>query len=130
MKRRDKPRIDYKESNLTGKKVIKETRDLEKLSAGFENLATMASKQRQNLIDDEKKLVRKLRRCLEEYDDLSLMFDVEEVETAISEFKEAIEAFDEIHIELERESWKTSILRPIRIFQCYSQLSHGSMPLE
>ena len=105
MKRRDKPRIDYKESksNVTGKKVLKETRDLEKLSAGFENLATMASKQRQNLIDDEKKLVRKLRRCLEEYDDLSLMFDVEEVEKAISEFKEAIEAFDEIHIELERE---------------------------
>ena len=103
MKRRDKPRIDYKESNVTVKKVIKDTRDLEKLSAGFENLATMASKQRQNLIDDEKKLVRKLRRCLEEYDDLSLMFDVEEVETAISEFKEAIEAFDEIHIELERE---------------------------
>ena len=103
MKRRDKPRIDYKESNLTGKKVIKETRDLEKLSAGFENLATMASKQRQNLIDDEKKLVRKLRRCLEEYDDFTLMFDVEEMEKATFEFKEAIEAFDEIHIELERE---------------------------
>ena len=82
MKRRDKPRIDYKESNVTGKKVIKDTRDLEKLSAGFENLATMASKQRQNLIDDEKKLVRKLRRCLEEYDDFTLMFDVEEVEKA------------------------------------------------
>ena len=103
MKRRDKPRIDYKELNVTGKRVLKEIRDLERLSASFENLATMASKQRQDLVDDEKKLVRKIRRCLDEYDDLSLMFDIEDVEKAITEFKEAIEAFDEIHIELERE---------------------------
>ena len=59
MKRREIPRIDYKELNATGKRVIKETRELEKLSVGFENLAIMASKQRQNLIDDEKKLVKK-----------------------------------------------------------------------
>ena len=103
MKRRDKPRIDYKELNSTGRKILKETRDLERLSAGFENLATMASKDRQNLADDEKKLVRKIKRYLDEYQDLSLMFDVEEVEKAISEFKEAINAFDEIHVELERE---------------------------
>ena len=103
MKRRDKLRIDYKELNSTGRKILKETRDLERLSAGFENLATMASKDRQNLADDEKKLVRKIKRYLDEYQDLSLMFDIEEVEKAISEFKEAINAFDEIHVELERE---------------------------
>ena len=103
MKRRDKPRIDYKELNSTGRKILKETCDLENLSVGFENLATMASNQRQNLVDDEKKLVKKLRRYLDEYQDLSLMFDVEEVEKAISEFKEAINAFNEIHVVLERE---------------------------
>ena len=104
MKRRDKPRIDYKELNSTGRKILKETCDLENLSVGFENLTTMASNQRQNLVDDEKKLVKKLRRYLDEYHDLSLMFDVEEVEKAISEFTEAINAFAEIHVDLERES--------------------------
>ena len=61
MKKRDIPRIDYKELNATGKRVQKESRELEKLSVGFENLATMASKHRQNLIDDEKKLVKKIK---------------------------------------------------------------------
>ena len=103
MKRREIPRIDYKELNATGKRVIKETRELEKLSVGFENLAIMASKQRQNLIDDERKLVKKLRRCLDEYQQLSLLYDIEDLEKAISEFKDAIDSFDEIHIELERE---------------------------
>ena len=103
MKRREIPRIDYKELNATGKRVIKETRELEKLSVGFENLAIMASKQRQNLVDDEKKLVKKIRRRLDEYQQLSLLYDIEDLEKAISEFKDAIDSFDEIHIELERE---------------------------
>ena len=43
MKRRDKPRIDYKELNSTGRKILKKTCDFEDLSVGFENLATMAT---------------------------------------------------------------------------------------
>ena len=44
MKRKDFPRIDYQELNETVKTVLKETRELEKRSVSFENLAIMASK--------------------------------------------------------------------------------------
>ena len=37
--------------------------------------------------NDETKLVKKLRWCLDEYEDLSIMFDVEDVEKAIKSLR-------------------------------------------
>ena len=55
----------------------------------------------ENLIDQETKLSYKFRRLLDEYD-LEIMFDVLEYEAAIPEFKEAIENFEDVHLQLKR----------------------------
>ena len=54
-----------------------------------------------NLIDQETKLSYKFKRLLDEYD-LAIMFDVLEYEGAIPEFKEAIENFEDVHLQLKR----------------------------
>ena len=53
------------------------------------------------MIDQETKLSYKFRRLLDEYD-LEIMFDVLEYEAAIPEFKEAIEKFEDVHLQLKR----------------------------
>ena len=53
------------------------------------------------LVDSETKLSYKLRRLLEEHD-LQFLFSVSDVETAISEMREAVEKFEDIHIQLKR----------------------------
>ena len=54
-----------------------------------------------DLIDQETKLSYKFKRLLDE-NDLELMFDVPEYEAAISEFKVAIEKFEDVHVQLKR----------------------------
>ena len=92
--------LDYKQYHTRGNKVAKETKALQKITEGFEQLAIMS---KEKLIDDEKKLSRKIKRFLKEYEDLDILHDVDEVEAAVAEIKEIIDNYEEVHIELERE---------------------------
>ena len=101
---RDKPcrsfdRLDYKEYHKTGKKVIKESKELNRISEKFKKIAIMAA---EKIIDEEKKLRLKIDRFLDEYD-FELLFDIEDIEKGISEFKILIENYEGIHVELKRE---------------------------
>ena len=81
-----KNRIDYKIYNETGKKIQREP-NFEKMS---------------ELIDQELKLVKKIVRFRSEYN-LDLLFDINEIEEAISEQRKLLEAYEELHIKLKRD---------------------------
>ena len=53
-------------------------------------------------IDEELKLVCKLTRFMNEYE-LSLLYDVVDVEEGIKEARQLAESFEEIHVMLKRE---------------------------
>ena len=99
-KRKKNVRLEYKEYHTRGRKVQKEAEKLEKITQSFKDLSVMAVGQ---LVDDEKKVVKKITRFLDENEDLGLLFDIEDVEKAIIEVKNYIDSYEEIHIELERE---------------------------
>ena len=56
----------------------------------------------EKIINEEKKVCLKNNRFIDEYD-FELLFDIEDVEKGISEFKILIEKYEEIHVELKRE---------------------------
>jgi len=97
---RIKQQLNYKVLHSEGKKVAKENRDLQKITKDFENLSKMALA---NLVNDEKKTSRKFTRFLDEYSDLSDLFDITDIERAIIERKGLIDQFEEDHVELEKE---------------------------
>ena len=85
-------RFDYKKFNDQGIKVpivhegLSEEIDLSNMDS---------------LVDEETKLGYRLRRLLEEHE-LEYLFSASDVEAAISEMKESIERFEDIHIQLKR----------------------------
>ena len=85
---RPKERIDYKFFNSTGKKVPKN------FPKSCKNMG--------EAIDIELKIVSKLNRFLEEYD-LSLLFDIKEIQDAVIEARNLIESYEDIHIQLKKE---------------------------
>ena len=98
--RRVQSRLDYNIYNITGKKVAKENRTLERLSEGFEKLAVMAT---EKLEVEEKKINRKIIRFLKENDEFTSFFDVDDIEKAVVEIKWLLEKYEETHLELEEE---------------------------
>ena len=92
-------RFDYKVYSEKGRKIPKESRDLERVRKGFESFAKMVS---QELIDSEEKLNFKFSRLIEEYE-LDLLFDISEIEAGISEIREAVDKYEDIQVELKRE---------------------------
>ena len=96
---RDLERFDYKIYSNTGKKIAKEYRALENIENKFQVLSTMSTA---NLCDEEEKVCLKIKRFIEEYN-LDLLFDIQDIENAIFEFKKLIESYEEVHIELKRE---------------------------
>ena len=99
-RRRVQSRLDYNIYNITGKKVAKENRTLERLSEGFEKLAVMAT---EKLEVEEKKINRKIIRFLKENDEFTSFFDVDDIEKAVVEIKWLLEKYEETHLELEEE---------------------------
>ena len=97
--RRATHRIDYKLYSETGRKVIKESKQLERITAGFKNLSAMASRK---LIDDERKVCLKFERFMEEFE-FELLFDVEDIVAAIVECRKLLESYDDVHLDLQRE---------------------------
>ena len=85
---RTKERFDYKVFNDKGIKIVKNTR------TGFDIMA--------NLIDQERKIVCKISTFMTE-NDLSLLFEIEAIEKAITELRSLMEAYKEVHFKLESE---------------------------
>ena len=81
-------RFDYKIYNVTGLQVPKGTRKI---------TAEMA-----NFIDEELKIVKKLSRFHVEYE-LSLLYEVDDVEAGIRELKYLVESYEDVHLKLKRE---------------------------
>ena len=87
---RDRPqraiqRIDYNIYNRTGKKLGRD------ISAKMERL-----------IEEDLKIVRRFNRFYEEYE-ISLLFEVTDLEVGIRELKELAEKYEDAHIKLEKE---------------------------
>ena len=82
---RNIPKFCYKEYNRTGEKLLKGS--MEKISEEY--------------IDEEIKIFRKLLIFFNEYE-LSLLFDIEDVESGIKEIKDLTEVYDDIHVKLKR----------------------------
>ena len=79
--RRAFDKIDYKVYHKTGKKVVKESRELDKISEKFKQLATMAN---EKIVDEENKVCMEINRFIDEKD-FELLFDIEEIEISICE---------------------------------------------
>ena len=88
---RDTKRIDYRLLHRTGEKMSKE-------EVGNEN---SDPPEMDDLIDEETRLSLKFTRLLEEYD-LTVLYDISEVEQALQEVREAVEKFENIHVQLKR----------------------------
>ena len=81
-------RVDYKIYNRTGIKLLKEYR---------KGISTMTTN-----IDTELKLVCKLDRFKSEYE-LSLLYEIEDIEDGIKELRSIVEKYEELHIALKNE---------------------------
>ena len=92
-------RLDYKVYHKTGKRVVRQSKELDRISENYKKFSIMAA---EKIIDEEKKVCLKINRFIDEYD-FELLFDIEDVEKGISEFKILIEKYEEIHVELKRE---------------------------
>ena len=97
--RRVKQRLDYKLYSETGRKVIKETKELKRIEEGFKNLSVMAT---HKIVDEEKKVCLKIDRFIDEYE-LEVLFDIDDIEAGIKDSKKLLESYEEIHLELKRE---------------------------
>ena len=97
-----KSRVDYRILANSGRRITKETTTLEKIESSYQNLSLSSNMALQNLIDDEKRICLKIERYFKEFT-FDLMFDIEDIEKGISEFRELIENFEEIHVGLKRE---------------------------
>ena len=80
--------FDYKIFGSTGQKVFIDRRNLIKM---------------EQIVDSELKISKKLKRFFNEYE-LSLLFDVKDVELGIAELKELTNEYDDIHSKLSRTS--------------------------
>ena len=87
-------RIDYKISNRTGKKVLKENKKLEEVSEKLDKIMS-----REQLVSDEAKLCLKIERFVKD-NEIELFFDVTEIDEALSTFTTMIENFEHYHVEL------------------------------
>ena len=67
-------RIDYKISNRTGKKVLKENKKLEEVSEKLDKIMS-----REQLVSDEAKLCLKIERFVKD-NEIELFFDVTEID--------------------------------------------------
>ena len=92
-------RIDYRIYNETGRKVVTERNQVEKVVEKFKNLSIMAS---ERLVEEEEKVSLKICRFLDE-NELDALFDIEEVELGIAEIKRLIKSYEEIHVQLKKE---------------------------
>ena len=72
--------------------------ELEKISEKFKQLSIMAN---EKIIDEETKVCLKIDRFIDE-NDFEFLFDIEEIEISICEFKTLIEKYEEIHVELKQ----------------------------
>ena len=83
--------LDYDKLHKSGKRVYKGARVTGSMSG-------------QKLQDSEKKVALKIKRFLEENLNFSELFDVEEIESSAGLLRELLESYEDVHIELERES--------------------------
>ena len=90
-------RIDYKELDRTGKRVLKETKRLEEVSIKLDNIMS-----REQLVSDEAKLCLKIERFVKD-NEIGLFFDVAEIDEALSIFTPMIENFEHYHVELRQQ---------------------------
>ena len=81
-------RFDYKVYNKTGKKVCK---------AASSELVIMG-----DLIEEELKISCKIKRVLNEFE-LELLYDIEDIEGGIKEFRDVIESYENVHVMLRRK---------------------------
>ena len=89
---RPRQHLDYKVLHNFGTKTTKRVLpNLPSLTMDF-----------QKLVEDEKKAGLRIDRYVEEYE-LDLLFDIEEIEEGVRNFKELLEDYEALHIELERE---------------------------
>ena len=86
--RRNIKPIDYKIFGSTGQKVFIERRNLSEM---------------EKMVDTELKITRKLARFFNEYD-ISLLFDVSDVENGIAELKALTDEYEDVHSQLSRIS--------------------------
>ena len=86
MQNRDKKRLDYAHFDKTGEKIFKKR-----------SISTMSI-----TIDHELKTVCKINRFLDE-NQISLFFDVEEINEGLEKMRELLQEFEDVHIELRRE---------------------------
>ena len=70
---RIKQRLDYKLYSETGRKIIKETKELKRIEEGFKNLSVMAT---HNIVDEDKKVCLKSDMFIHEYE-LEVLFDID-----------------------------------------------------
>ena len=80
-------RFDYKIYSKTGNKVVK----------GRTGISAMASS-----VDEELRVVRRLERFLIEYN-LSLLYEVGDIEEGIKEVRDIVESYEELHLRLKGE---------------------------
>ena len=81
-------RIDYKELDRTGKRVLKENKRLEEVSIKLDNIMS-----REQLVSDEAKLCLKIERFVKD-NEIGLFFDVAEIDEALSTFTPMTENFE------------------------------------
>ena len=86
MKKRDQKRLDYAHFDKTGEKIFKKR-----------CISTMSI-----TIEHELKTVCKINRFLDE-NQLSLFYDVEEINEGLEKMRELLQEFEDVHVELRRE---------------------------
>ena len=86
MKKRDQNRLDYAHFDKTGEKIFKKR-----------CISTMSI-----TIEHELKTVCKINRFLDE-NQLSLFYDVEEINEGLEKMRELLQEFEDVHVELRRE---------------------------
>ena len=96
-----KNRVDYRILGNSGRRVIKETSALIRTRSS-QNPTNSLNMELQKLVDDEKRICLKIDRYFEEFT-YDLMFDIEDIEKGILEFRELIDNYEEDHIRLKRE---------------------------
>ena len=89
---RPRQRLDYKVLHNFGTKITKRV---------LPNTPSLTM-DLQKLVDDEKRAGLRIDRYVEEYE-LELLFDIDEIEEGIKTFKELLEDYEALHVELERE---------------------------
>ena len=94
--RRVKQRLDYKLYSETGKRVIKETKELKRIEKSFKNPSVMAT---HKIVDEEKNVCLKIDRFIDECES-EVLFDIDDIESGIKESKKLPESYEVIHLEL------------------------------